>query len=84
MTRLPKLMSVLAEKYGDRVLDLRLVRGNELHCSVQPPAVHALAAHWNVPARFFDVETLERETPRLVNPSDLVFRETGCHGVAEA
>jgi len=47
------------------------------------PAVHALAAHWNVPARFFDVEALERETPRLVNPSDLVFRETGCHGVAE-
>ncbi len=47
------------------------------------PAVHALAEHWNVPARFFDAETLERETPRLVNPSDLVFRETGCHGVAE-
>ncbi len=47
------------------------------------PAVHALAAHWNVPSRFFDAETLERETPRLANPSDLVFRETGCHGVAE-
>jgi Ni,Fe-hydrogenase III large subunit/Ni,Fe-hydrogenase III component G len=43
MTRLPTLMSVLAEKYGDRVLDVRLVRGNELHCSVRPPAVHALA-----------------------------------------
>ena len=47
------------------------------------PAVHALAAHWNVPARFLDAEALERETPRLANPSDLVFRETGCHGVAE-
>lgn len=47
------------------------------------PAVHALAAHWNVPARFFDAETLERETPRLAHPSDLVFREAGCHGVAE-
>ncbi len=47
------------------------------------PAVHALAAHWGVPARFFASETLERETPRLANPSDLVFRETGCHGVAE-
>jgi cobalt-precorrin 5A hydrolase/precorrin-3B C17-methyltransferase len=47
------------------------------------PAVHALAAHWNVPVRFFDADALERETPRLANPSDLVFRETGCHGVAE-
>jgi cobalt-precorrin 5A hydrolase/precorrin-3B C17-methyltransferase len=47
------------------------------------PAVHALAAHLGVPARFLDAATLERETPRLANPSDLVFRETGCHGVAE-
>ena len=47
------------------------------------PAVHALADHLGVPARFFDAETLERETSRLANPSDLVFRETGCHGVAE-
>jgi cobalt-precorrin 5A hydrolase/precorrin-3B C17-methyltransferase len=36
-----------------------------------------------VPARFFDAARLERETPRLRNPSDLVYRETGCHGVAE-
>ncbi len=47
------------------------------------PAVHALAEHLGVPARFFDAARLERETPRLANPSDLVFRETGCHGVAE-
>ncbi len=46
-------------------------------------AVHALAERLGVPARFFDAATLERETPRLANPSDLVFRETGCHGVAE-
>lgn len=47
------------------------------------PAVHALADHLGVPARFFDAPTLEREFPRLANPSDLVYRETGCHGVAE-
>ncbi|MDA8232067.1 MAG: precorrin-3B C(17)-methyltransferase [Magnetospirillum sp.] len=46
-------------------------------------AVHALAAGLGVPARFFTPEELERETPRLQNPSDIVFRETGCHGVAE-
>ncbi len=47
------------------------------------PAVHALADHLDVSARFFDAETLKRERSRLANPSDLVFAETGCHGVAE-
>ena len=46
-------------------------------------AVHALAAAFGVPARFFAAATLEAELPRLATPSDLVFRETGCHGVAE-
>lgn len=46
-------------------------------------AVHAAAAHFGVPARFFDAATLEAEAPRLENPSDIVFAETGCHGVAE-
>lgn len=46
-------------------------------------AVHDVAAHFGVPARFFDATTLEAETPRLANPSDIVFAEVGCHGVAE-
>jgi len=46
-------------------------------------AVLDLAQSLGVPARFFDAATLEAETPRLANPSDLVFREVGCHGVAE-
>ena len=47
------------------------------------PAIHGVARRLGVPARFFDATRLERETPRLKNPSDLVYRETGCHGVAE-
>jgi len=47
------------------------------------PAIHGVARRLGVPARFFDAARLERETPRLKNPSDLVYRETGCHGVAE-
>ena len=46
-------------------------------------AVHALADHLGVPARFFPADELEAETPRLANPSDVVFAEVGCHGVAE-
>ena len=48
------------------------------------PAVHALGRSLGLPVRFFDPPTLEALTPRLANPSDVVFREVGCHGVAEA
>ena len=46
--------------------------------------VAALSQSLGVPVRFFDAATLEAETPRLKNPSDAVFRQMGCHGVAEA
>ncbi|MBT6416371.1 precorrin-3B C(17)-methyltransferase [Candidatus Puniceispirillum sp.] len=48
------------------------------------PAIKALAAHLDVPFQVFDVARLEAETPRLANPSDVVFNEIGAHGVAEA
>ena len=47
------------------------------------PGIHALAESLGVPARFYDAATLEAEAGRLRNPSELVFREVGCHGVAE-
>ena len=48
------------------------------------PAVHAAADALGRPARFFPPERLERETPRLATPSDVVFAAVGTHGVAEA
>ncbi len=50
---------------------------------IRESAVLGLARHLGVPARFFPAARLEKETPRLENPSELVFRATGCHGVAE-
>jgi cobalt-precorrin 5A hydrolase/precorrin-3B C17-methyltransferase len=47
------------------------------------PAIHAVAQELGVPARFFPAEVLLAETPRLSERSDIVFRETGCWGVAE-
>jgi cobalamin biosynthesis protein CbiG len=47
-------------------------------------AILAAAASFSVPAVFFDAPRLERETPRLKNPSAIVFARVGCHGVAEA
>jgi cobalt-precorrin 5A hydrolase len=48
------------------------------------PAMIAAAGHFSVPFTVFDVGTLEAQSPRLKNPSDIVFALTGCHGVAEA
>lgn len=47
------------------------------------PAVHAVAHALGVPARFFSAEDLNAEAPRLKNPSEVVYREVGCPGVAE-
>ena len=54
-----------------------------LELKADEPAIHALAGRLGVPARFFPAAALEDEASRLANPSELVFRATGCHGVAE-
>ncbi|MES0883025.1 precorrin-3B C(17)-methyltransferase [Roseibium sp. SCP14] len=46
-------------------------------------AMNVLAEHLGVPLRLFSAEELQRETPRLKNPSNVVFAEVGCHGVSE-
>lgn len=46
-------------------------------------AMLSLAAGLDRPFRVFDAQTLDAETPRLANPSEVVFAEVGCHGVAE-
>jgi cobalt-precorrin 5A hydrolase/precorrin-3B C17-methyltransferase len=48
------------------------------------PAILAAAERLGVPLRLFSAAELEAETPRLANPSEVVFAEVGCHGVAEA
>ncbi|NMM45264.1 precorrin-3B C(17)-methyltransferase [Rhodospirillaceae bacterium KN72] len=48
------------------------------------PALKALSADLDRPVRLFAAAELEDLTPHLPNPSDVVFQEIGCHGVAEA
>ena len=55
-----------------------------LDSRVAEPAMIAAAAHFSVPFLVFDAGTLEAQSPRLQNPSEIVFALTGCHGVAEA
>ena len=47
-------------------------------------AVQGVAGYLGVPVVVFDAARLERETPRLLNPSGSLFERIGCHGVAEA
>ena len=72
--------SVLAEA-GVSPLSLAAVASIDL--KADETAIHAAAAHFGVPARFFDAAVLEVESGRLEHPSEIVFRETGCHGVCE-
>ena len=55
-----------------------------LDVKADEPTMSTVADWLGVPLRLFDAATLERETPRLTAPSEVVFRAVGCHGVAEA
>ncbi|MFZ3580605.1 precorrin-3B C(17)-methyltransferase [Loktanella sp. DJP18] len=57
---------------------------NTIALKADEPAIIALARDFGVPLRLFEAEALEAETPRLANPSDVVFAEVGAHGVSEA
>ncbi len=48
------------------------------------PGIHALGRALGVPARFLPAELLVEQTERLTERSEIVFRATGCWGVAEA
>ncbi len=48
------------------------------------PAMIETATRLGVPFRLFEANELESLTPKLANPSEVVFAEVGCHGVSEA
>ena len=54
-----------------------------LDLKADEPAMIALAARLDVPLRLFTAAELEARAADLPNPSDVVFAEVGCHGVAE-
>jgi cobalt-precorrin 5A hydrolase / precorrin-3B C17-methyltransferase len=78
---LVELALATLERHGLAAAAVALVASLDLKAA--EPAVHALAGRLGVPARFLDAAALEREAARLANPSVTVFREVGCHGVAE-
>jgi cobalt-precorrin 5A hydrolase/precorrin-3B C17-methyltransferase len=61
----------------------RIAAVHSLDLKADEAAVHALARHLGVPARFHPAAELEAERARMATPSEVVFAETGTHGVAE-
>ncbi len=54
-----------------------------LDLKADEPAMIETAKRLGVPFRVFTAAELEAEATRLANPSNVVFAEVGCHGVAE-
>ncbi|MFY0692671.1 MAG: precorrin-3B C(17)-methyltransferase [Paracoccaceae bacterium] len=54
-----------------------------LDLKADEPAMIETAQRLGVPFRIFTADQLEQEAARLASPSDVVFEEVGCHGVAE-
>jgi len=54
-----------------------------LDLKADEPAMIDTAKRLGVPLRVFTAAELEAEAARLANPSEVVFAEVGCHGVAE-
>lgn len=56
---------------------------NTIDLKADEPAMNVLATRLGVPLRLFTAAELEMQADRLANPSEVVFAEVGCHGVAE-
>lgn len=79
-----ELIRLVEETLAENTLAPEAIAGvYSIDVKMDEAAVHALGAHLGRPVRFFDAARLEEETPRLATPSDVVFREVGCHGVSE-
>ncbi|MEM6464686.1 MAG: precorrin-3B C(17)-methyltransferase [Pseudomonadota bacterium] len=77
-------IALAEETLGDAGLSAEALAGIfSIDLKADEPAIHAVADHYKVPARFFDAQTLEAEKDRLAHPSAVVFAEVGCHGVSE-
>jgi cobalt-precorrin 5A hydrolase/precorrin-3B C17-methyltransferase len=80
-----EVIALMNQTLADAGLASAAVAGiYSLDLKADEPAIHKAAEQLGVAARFFSARQLEAETPRLKNPSDIVFGEVGCHGVVEA
>ena len=80
-----ELAELVRKALADAQISAKALAGiHTLDLKADEPAVLALSRQLALPLRLFTAVELEAETPRLKNPSDVVFAEVGCHGVSEA
>jgi len=80
-----ELAGLVGSALAEAGIDPRALAGVfSIDLKADEPAVLDLAARLAVPLRLFTAEELEAERDRLDTPSEVVFAEIGCHGVAEA
>ena len=83
--RLEPLLALLDQtltSHGLQRGDLRALASIEL--KQDEPGLQQLAAMLGVPITFYPATLLNQYADRLSRKSEIVFRETGCYGVAEA
>lgn len=82
---LESLLSLLDQtlnRHGLQRHELRALASIEL--KQDEPGLYALATILNIPITFYPATVLNEYADRLSYKSEIVFRETGCYGVAEA
>jgi cobalt-precorrin 5A hydrolase len=76
------LIDITLNRHGLQRNDLSALASIEL--KQDEPGLHELAETLGLPIIFYPAATLNEYSDRLSRKSDIVFRETGCYGVAEA
>jgi cobalt-precorrin 5A hydrolase len=76
------LLDQTLARHGLQRGDLRALASIEL--KRDEPGLHQLAETLGVPIRFYPAVVLNEYADRLSRKSEIVFRQTGCYGVAEA
>jgi len=82
LAALGRLMDETLAGHGLSRRDLRALASIEL--KRDEAGLLALAEELGIPIAFYPADVLHRYSGRLSRKSELVFRETGCYGVAEA
>jgi len=76
------LLDQTLARHGLQRSDLRALASIEL--KQDETGIHELATELRLPITFYSAAVLNEYSDRLSRKSEIVFRETGCYGVAEA
>ncbi|WP_420548693.1 precorrin-3B C(17)-methyltransferase [Curvivirga sp.] len=78
------LISHVKKQLDDANLSAQSIAAmGSIDIKVDEAAMNGLAKELDIPFRVFEASALNKYKDQLQNPSEIVFKETGCYGVAE-